>query len=197
MNINATFKISYQGKTPAQMKAEWEKFINRELPVIIGREAVNFFKDRFRYGNWIDAGVKMWQKRSDFDLSNVKGNRALLVQTGKLRNSIRVVEQGSNYVVIGSDMPYAQVHNEGFKGTVSVSAHRRKDKFNNKFKAKAGKEGKKSTKISWEIKASGVQFVQTHTRQMNMPQRQFMGASEFLFKRINMIVQQRLKEIFG
>lgn len=195
MNIHAQIKITHTGKHPKQMKAEWERFVKRELPVIIGREAVNFYKDRFRFGGWIDTSFNRWLQRDSKAPRNE--GRALLVDTGKLRNSIRVIETGANYVVIGSDMPYAEAHNEGVQEIVSVKRHVRKNKFANKFAAKKGKETKKSTKITWKQTASGITFVEAHNRAMNLPQRQFMGASEFLFKRINLIVQQRLKEIFG
>lgn len=177
------------------MQADWNRFIQKELPVIIGREAVNFFKDRFRFGGWIDTGFEKWKPRNPNAPRN--NGRALLIDTGRLRNSIRVIEQGANYVVIGTDVPYAEAHNEGTNETVTVSPHRRKNKFGDKFTAKKGKELKKSTKIKWEVKASGVTFVQSHQRKMNIPERRFMGASEFLFKRINRVVEQRAKEIFG
>jgi phage gpG-like protein len=193
--MNAQIKINYNGQSPKQMKERFERFVRTELPIIVGREAVNFFKDRFRMGGWIDTSFNKWLPR-DVNAPRNSG-RALLVDSGKLRNSIRVVEQGSNYVVIGSDMPYAQAHNEGFNGQVTIKAHRRKNKFADKFSATKGKEMKRTTKIAWKVNASGVSFVQSHARKMNVPKRQFMGGSEFLFKRINLIVNKRINEIFN
>ena len=186
------FTVSYTGKTPEQMKREYEAFI-KSLPTIIGREAVNFFKDRFRFGYWIDESPKKWPKRKE--VGNNPSNRALLIQTGKLRNSIRVVETGSNYVVIGSDVPYAKAHNEGVAAPVQIAAHTRKVNRNVKASFSSLKTKKKSSRT---IKVTmGTTTVKAHVRNVNMPQRQFMGFSSFLNKRIQMIAEYELNKIFN
>ena len=48
--------------------------------------------------------------------------------SGRLKKSIRRIRVTQNSVTIGTDVPYAQIHNEGgtIKKTVSVKSHRRK-----------------------------------------------------------------------
>jgi phage gpG-like protein len=165
------------------------KQAQKELVVIAGRESVNFFKDRFRMQGWIDNGFAAWQKRK----KDKRIGGALLVATGKLRNSIRVIRTGADFVVIGSHMPYSQIHNEGFNGTEQVRAHQRKT-----FKqmmvastsAKTGKISKRSRKVH-----TGNSSIGAFTRHMHMPKRQFMGQSNFLDRRIEMIFKYELDKI--
>ena len=77
------------------------------LPVI-GTAAVNDAKENFRRQGF--AGVP-WAPRKT-DGKKDKG-RAILVKTGHLRNSIRIVSIGSASVTIGTDIPYARIHTEG------------------------------------------------------------------------------------
>lgn len=184
-----TITVSYKGKTPKQLSDELQKYI-KGLPKLIGREAVNFSKDRFRFANWMDKTRESWQPRNP----DLRPGGALLVKSGRLRNSIRVINTTSNSVTIGSDVPYAEAHNEGLKGTVSVRAHVRKLKAKDKFKLKKGKSGKKKTQLLFEKIATGIAIVKPYTRQMNNKRRRFMGESDFFNRRINAIVERDLND---
>mgnify|MGYP002543597278 CR=1 FL=1 len=76
--------------------------------------------------------TKKWKKRAD---PNAKGS--LLVVTGTLRRSIKA-EERPNGVRFSSAVPYAQIHNEGGKGTKSVRAHTRRSKNGKTYTVKAG-----------------------------------------------------------
>lgn len=112
---------------------------------IISETAVEYFQDTFRHkkfdGNpWAPPRVP---KRSG----------SLLVQSGALLNSIRPVLVSPERIVIAAGnekVDYARVHNEGFKGSVTVPAHIRHTR-------------------------RGDQTVRQHTRSVNIPQRQFIG----------------------
>ncbi len=77
------------------------------LPVI-GTAAVNDAKENFRRQGF--AGVPWAHRKTD---GRKDKGRAILVKSGHLRNSIRIVSIGSGSVTIGTDVPYARVHNEG------------------------------------------------------------------------------------
>lgn len=82
-----------------------------------------------------------------------KRSGSLLVQSGALLNSIRPVLVSPERIVIAAGnekVDYARVHNEGFKGSVTVPAHIRHTR-------------------------RGDQTVRQHTRNVNIPQRQFIG----------------------
>jgi phage virion morphogenesis family len=147
--------------------------------------AVNFSKDRFRFKNWIDKTAEKWQARKRPDRGS------LLLRTGRLKRSIRKIASGDYYVVVGTDVPYAQLHNEG--GTVSkvvqVKAHTRKVVIRQR---KVSRKGKVSSKVI----GSKMVNVRVHNRKMNrtMPKRQFLGESELLKRRIEMHLNRELNK---
>lgn len=117
---------------------------------IVAETSVEYFQNTFRTkkfdGNpWAPPRVP---KRSE----------SLLVQSGALLNSIRPVLVSPERIVIAAGnekVDYARVHNEGFKGSVTVPAHIRHTR-------------------------RGDQTVRQHTRSVNIPQRQFIGAAREL-----------------
>ena len=147
--------------------------------------AVNFSKDRFRFKNWIDKTAEKWQARKRPDRGS------LLLRTGRLKRSIRKIASGDYYVVVGTDVPYAQLHNEG--GTVSkvvqVKAHTRKVVIRQRKVSRKGK-------VSLKVIGSKMVNVRAHNRKMNrtMPKRQFLGESELLMRRIEMHLNRELNK---
>lgn len=135
-----------------------------KLPARAATEAVNFSKERFRAQNWVDNNTQPWKKRKPLKgESNKRAGRAILTDTGRLKRSIRKVSVSNTNAVIGTDVPYAEAHNDGFRGRVNqrVRAHTRKTKRGN---------------IN----------VKTHSRvtNMNLPRRKFIGVSQVLDNRI-------------
>jgi phage gpG-like protein len=152
-------------------------------PRYVGNMAVNFYKDSFKRQGYIDTGFKKWDKRKN----DAKGKgRAILVKTGRLRRSIRIIRTGLGYVVVGTDVPYAQIHNEGgvIRTTQSVRSYNRK-----------------AHKRTWKGKRQNVSAanIGAHKRKVNtqITQRQFMGASPFLIRRIMMNTEYKLKQILN
>ena len=93
-----------------QKKIKGLKGLKNTLPILIGNEAKNFFQGSFRNQGFTDDDLQKWQRRKS--RRNDKG-RAILVDTGDLRNSIRVRIATFNKIVITSDLPYSAVHNYG------------------------------------------------------------------------------------
>ena len=139
------------------MKIEIDKLLENQMEEIlqgtaqiVAETSVEYFQNTFRTkkfdGNpWAPPRVP---KRSG----------SLLVQSGALLNSIRPVLISPERIVIAAGnekVDYAQVHNEGFTGTVTVPAHIRHTR-------------------------RGDQVVRQHTRRVNIPQRQFIGAAREL-----------------
>jgi phage gpG-like protein len=81
--------------------------------------AVNHFKQSFIKGGFTDNGFEAWKipkrKKGKNAEKTRKGTRATLVKSGTLKRSIRVTKTSGFDIAIGSDLPYAQVHNEGLK----------------------------------------------------------------------------------
>ena len=94
-------------------------------------------------------------------------------------------------MVVGTDVPYAQLHNEG--GTVNkvaqVKAHTRKVVIRQRS---VNRRGNATTRAI----GSKIVNVRAHNRKMNltMPKRQFLGESELLMRRIEMHVNRELNK---
>jgi phage gpG-like protein len=106
-----------------QRSAQLEKVINNNLPVIIGRLAVNFFTESFQNETW---GRKPWKevKRRQSQTREYKYNakhhpartthKILTGNTGSLGRSLKY-EEKKDKVTIYSDLIYAAVHNYGLR----------------------------------------------------------------------------------
>ena len=134
------------------------------LPRRAANEAVNLSKERFKKQNWVDTNTEPWKKRKPIrGESRKRSGRAILTDTARLRRSPRVVYVDGKKAIIGTDVPYADTHNEGFRGRVKQNV-------------------RKHTRKGSSVKA--------HTRiiNQNIPQRRFMGNSAILDARIQRIM---------
>lgn len=102
--------------------------------------------------------------------TNKRGKGSILIVTGAMRRSIRSQIRGMA-VVFSSNLPYTALHNEGGKFSVTVRAHSRTNR-----------------------KTGNSYSVRSHSRQMNMPQRQFIGDHELVQQALGDIVFKRLQE---
>ena len=149
----------------------------RGLPGVLGNEAVNFSLDRFKEKNWLGASIEPWP-------AGKKKTGSLLVKSGRLRRSIRIINQTENTVTIGTDVPYARAHNYGIKKSVQVQSYSR-----NKYRSYKKGTGVYSVKTRKEkkrtvtAKVGGIE-VRQHTRRMFIPKRQFLGKSPYLVQRL-------------
>ncbi|MCP1997287.1 phage virion morphogenesis protein [Flavobacterium sp. HSC-61S13] len=157
----------------------------RTLPAIIGEEVVNFSLLSFEQEAWSGNNQEVWPKRKN---PNKWGkpdetDRALLVKSGKLKRSIRVTRIVNNTVWVGAggvDIPYARVHNYGFRGRVdqNVREHTRTNK----------KTGGKINVKAFE-----------RVINQNIPKRQFIGAeadSPYLKARLRRMSAAEIRKIF-
>lgn len=180
--------IRKTGKTIAQQKREFKR-LRQSLPTLVGNEAVNFYKRSFKRQGFIDERFERWKKRKEGDGKNRK-RRAILIKTGRLRRSIRVTSKSTNYVTIGTDVPYAKIHNEGgrINKEVRVREHKRRARGTSTRTARKSKSRSPAASIT----------VSAHKRKMNttIDQRQFIGESKFFNKRIRRKVSVKLRDIF-
>ena len=75
----------------------------------MGVMAKNHFTANFRKQGFEDETVIPWQPRKKRE----RAGRGILIKSGRLRRSISFRKKGKWSVVIGTDVPYAKVHNEG------------------------------------------------------------------------------------
>lgn len=142
-----------------------------QLPARVATLAVNFSKERFVEQNWHDESAEPWEKRRGRRRGGKKRQGgAVLVDSGRLKRSIRVISAKKDRIVIGTDVPYAEMHNEGYEGRQNVRTHTRRSR-----------KGKTYT-------------VRAYTRRMSMPQRRFIGDSQELASRIEQLMETELKK---
>lgn len=128
----------------------------RQVPNRAATIAVAFSKDRFREQAWVDVRTERWQKRRERGRQARKNQgRAILVKSGRLKRSVRKIRVGSNVAVIGTDVPYAAIHNYGGKITTRKARGQRVRSSDDKPAPNA-----------------------------TMPRRQFLGESQVLARRI-------------
>lgn len=169
---------------PIHLKKLQEGFrkYQAKIPRIAGGKAVSFFKENFRRQGWVyDGKMQRWKARSP----NAKRNsgRAILVDSGRLRRSIRVLYTSDFAVEIGTDVPYANAHNEGatISGQFNVAAYRRKG-----YKVKKHKRKIKGKMVSIPAHSVSAAQVSQHSKQMNITieKRQFIGESPDVIKSV-------------
>ena len=142
--------------------------------------AVNFSKERFIKKNWLDGREYPWPKTK-------KRKGSTLIKSGRLKRSIRQVHIGADYVIIGTDVPYARAHNDGLtsEGTEQVRSHNRHS-HKRKAYTRSGKRIKAGTVRAHSVKS--------HTRKIkrSFVQRQFIGQSQHLNNQITEMIQTEL-----
>lgn len=99
------------------------KELKKILPGIVGNQARNFFVDSWAKQGFTDNALDKWQevkrriegtKAYKYPKGKKLGRRtrAINVETGRLRRSIRILHQGFARVVVGTTIEYAQYVNE-------------------------------------------------------------------------------------
>ena len=153
----------------------------RELPAILGEEAVNFSLDSFDQEAWSGYSQEVWDKRKNPTKWGKKDEtgRNILIKTGRGRRSIRVGRIEENKVFIragGPEAPYMRAHNFGFRGTVVQNVNPFTRKMSN------GKQQQ----------VNGF----TRTIKQNLPQRRFIGGekdSPYLKARLKRVTIAEIK----
>lgn len=155
----------------------------RASTIEVGEEAKAHFLKGFRLGGYqTDKSSSGWVDRKRdkaFKTGETGQDRALLVKSGDLRQSIRKKtlrrKLRTLISVFSEGVSYADVHNNGFRGVQKVSKHIRL------MKTRGG-----------DIKEVDVK---SHTRNQNIPQREFIGMSAVLEKKIERIFNNFLKRV--
>lgn len=132
----------------------------------IGTEALKFIDDNFAKGGFQGATFVPWEKRKKRE----KGaSRKILVQTAALRRSPKKIDY-PNHTTISTDIPYAQIHNEG--GTINMPSR----------SVILSYRGAKGGKLKLARRGTGTQqrraTVGAHV--IRMSKRQFIGPSPVL-----------------
>lgn len=106
---------------------EIKRFIRDDLPDMMGIEAVQHFQENFDKEGFVDNGLQPWQEvergkpespwygfspENKKQFSSTRAADKILKDSGDLQDSITYDKEDGS-VIVSSDLPYAQVHNEG------------------------------------------------------------------------------------
>ncbi|HGY4723288.1 TPA: phage virion morphogenesis protein [Citrobacter amalonaticus] len=133
--------------------------LQQELLESIGAVVESQTRRRISEEKTSPSGEK-WPAWSDGYTKTRHGNQSLLQGNGDLLESIQSVIQGRK-VRVGSPLGYAAAHQDGYSGSVQVSAHQRLI----------------TQAFGRVLKHAVWQSVGAHNRVMNIPQREFLGLS--------------------
>ena len=143
---------------------ELKNYTETQFPAKAGNITMRFVNGNFRAQGFQGATFKKWK--------TTKRGGTTLVKTGKLRAATFYTTQ-IGQITIKNHMPYAKIHNEGFKGSVSIKAHTRnkytKTKIGTGKFTSTGRERQKTVSMK-----TGQKSVKSHSRKMNIAQRQFI-----------------------
>lgn len=163
-------------------------YVNTKLPRQAKDLGLQFFKSRFRAQGWYDQSFQPWPRRKKKDKR--RPGRALMIDRGRLRNSLRASISGSK-ITFGTDVPYSKIHNEGgtihHPGGERILAHKRITRGKRKGRVLFAKNNSNAT-FSQKAK------VGPYT--IKMPKRQFMGPSAHLDKVIKRKIELEIRKIF-
>lgn len=157
------------------------EYFMSDVPDVIGTEATVLFKKNFE-----DEGFNgnKWAARKSLRPGGTNGQK-VLSKSGELSESIDYKLQG-NTVIIYSDKPYAQVHNEG--GTIPVTKQMRKYFWAQHYMAAEAR----NEPLAEMYKHMAL------SKQIVIPKREYIGDSPELVENIaNKIVRDLLKILNG
>ena len=153
------------------LQRKLQKALN-SLPTVLVNEAVNWTKDNFSRQGFPTESFQSWPPRKD---NKKSAGRAILVKTGRLKRSVRMISTGPLRATFGTEVPYARAQNDGFHGMVTVATHQR-----NKIGTIKMSTGKSNQKFKTKKTIVGRGTVKSHQRNMNLPRRRFIGNSPVL-----------------
>lgn len=163
------------------------KKIIKERPRMVAIESQKFFKDSFVKGGFTDDAFQPWQKRK----SPLGGKKVLIGKdnTMNLLQSIRTLEESEKRVRTGTDLVYAETHNEGAEITVTAKMKKfwwaKYYEFAGKIKkTKGGKVSQSKANLLTNAKAEyckAMALMKVGSK-VKIPKRQFIGESRTLIK---------------
>lgn len=147
-----------------------KEYIKHDLPLVIGVEGVNHFKQSFQDEGFTDSSLSKWKPRASKRPGGTNSQKILSL-SGQLADSIDYKIEDTT-IIFYSDLPYAEIHNEG--GIIQVTAKMKKYFWAQWHNAK--ERGDKD--LMDQFKAFAL------AKQIKIEKRQYMGESAELDRKI-------------
>ena len=176
--------VRITGKHPNKIAEAIRQAITKIIPNRVKQIGLEHFDNSFAQGGWTGGAFIPWEKRKSKSKKNQ--GRALMIVSSRLRRSLRG-KDSSNRVTFSTDVPYAQIHNEG--GDIQHAAMS-KLYVQNRIKkgARKGQYAKGTTKGRG---TTGKAYT------VHMQKRQFIGDSTVLRRKISNMIETELQQAFN
>ena len=186
---------------------EINRLVNRVLPIKVGALAKAHFRENFRLSGFMNGGLRAWpatRRQQTGGKSAAANYGPLLSRRNHLFGSIGY-KPGPGYVVIGTSLPYAAIHNDG--GTVSPTVTLKMRKFawamyykslgTKSSKGSKGSKGKKGATVPAEAERwKALALTRKQKLNITIPKRQFIGDSQELNAAINRKIGEEMDKLF-
>lgn len=135
-----------------------------------------------------------WQRRK----SPTRPGGHILVDTGQLRRSIKS-RTTENSVIFYTDLPYAEIHNDG--GDIIVTTKMKRFFWHKYYEAtgtftrkKTGKSGKSGTSVNTEAEFWKFLALKKAGTTIRIPRRRFLGTSPEVEQAVRNIIEENITE---
>lgn len=162
---------------------------------------VNFFKQNFRRQGFLDTSLTPWAKRS----LAIGSDRGVLIQSGKLRDSIHAVSRGIDRIIYQTDpLAYAKIHNEG--GYIVVTERMKRyflylymKSTGSMQKRKNGelRQNKANERLSTMASFYKSMALKKVGSRIRIPKRQYMGESATFMKQLDTWIASEIDKRFS
>ena len=168
-----------------QKQQEIEHALRRTLPIKVGRIAKDHFQTGFRQGGFQDNGTQAWQRKKRPDKYGP-------LMSGRQNLYGSIYYRTEDYrVTVGTEVPYAAIHNEG--GDIIVTP-RMKRFFWAKYRETNGGSWKRNAK-NQEAEFWKTLALKKAGSVIHIPQRRFIGESQELTDKINNTIENEINNI--
>lgn len=179
--MQTTVKIEGEDEFKRKLEDAQNFLKSKDILEIVAIESINHFKQSFEDEGFTDRSLDKWDTRKTKRLS--RNESKTLSDRGELSESIDYRIDG-NTIIIFSDKPYAQIHNEG--GTITVTPKMRSFFL---FKMQEA--------IDYgSIEIAEFWRAMFFSDEIKMPKRQFIGKSEMLDAKVIDKIMRELDNIF-
>lgn len=186
---------------------EINRLVNRVLPIKVGALAKAHFRENFRLSGFMNGGLRAWpatRRQQTGGKSAAANYGPLLSRRNRLFGSIGY-KPGPGYVVIGTSLPYAAIHNDG--GTVSPTVTLKMRKFawamyyrslgTKSSKGSKDSKGRKGATVPAEAERwKALALTRKQKLNITIPKRQFIGDSQELNAAINRKIGEEMDKLF-
>lgn len=173
-------------------KSELSELVHRKAPRLAGVRALNFYKENYRKGGYMNGGFHPWPitKRQKMRAKGAAGKYGPLLSKRNRMFGAFDYTAGDAIVTVYNDTPYAVIHNEGGTVRVPVTEDMRKYFWAMYYQNGGGKkESEEAERYKWMALTKKRSFT------IKIPKRQMLYESRELTELIRQMLKDEITKI--